>query len=94
MLKVVSFDYFPLFDYWKVEFSDTEPWSQNFEWLGYKTTNFLQGIGSICILIILVLVYFLMMAIAAYTKCRKNNKCCKNIFRPPITVFQKSVSLL
>jgi len=27
MVKVVSFDYFPVFDYWEVGFTETEPWS-------------------------------------------------------------------
>ena len=47
MIKIVSFDYFPIHDIFDFGFSETEPWSQNFENLGYETINYIEGMGSI-----------------------------------------------
>ena len=35
IIKVVSFDYFPPFDYIEVGFTDTEAISPQFDWVGY-----------------------------------------------------------
>ena len=69
MSSVVSFDYFPVFDHWDVGFTPTDPFTVNFEWLGYESLNFLEGMGSISILILLGLVYILIMCILRWFKC-------------------------
>ena len=59
MISVVSFDYFPPFEYIDAGFSDVWAYSPNFEWIGYDSINFLQGLGSIaffaCIQLLTVL---------------------------------------
>ena len=49
MISVVSFDYFPPFEYLDVDFTETWAWSPNFEWIGYDSVNFLLGLGSIAV---------------------------------------------
>mmetsp|Transcript_32586 Transcript_32586/g.43025 ORF Transcript_32586/g.43025 Transcript_32586/m.43025 type:complete len:110 (-) Transcript_32586:57-386(-) len=51
MMSVVSFDYFPPFEYVDVGFSEVwnDGWTPNFEWLGYDSKNFLLGLGSVAI---------------------------------------------
>lgn len=49
MVEVVSFDFFEPFDYVSVNLTDFDPWSPNFDWLGFQTTNFLLALGSIFI---------------------------------------------
>ena len=47
MISVVSFDYFPPFEYLDVGFTEVWSYSENFEWIGYDSVNFLIGLGSI-----------------------------------------------
>ena len=47
LISVVSYDYYQLFDHWDVGFTPTDPFSINFEVLGYGSLNFLEGLGSI-----------------------------------------------
>ena len=49
MISVVSFDYFPPFEYLEVDFTETWAWSPNFAWIGYESVNFLLGLGSIAV---------------------------------------------
>ena len=37
MIDMVSFDYFPPFEYIDVHFSDAWAWSPNFDFVGYGT---------------------------------------------------------
>ena len=87
MIKVVSFDYFPVFDVWDVDFTETDPWSVNFEWLGYETLNFLEGMGSITIFVCIILLYTISVAIISVIKC---NLSQGSMFRP-MRVFHTSV---
>ena len=47
MIGFVSFDYFQPTEYFDVGFSEMPHWSPNFEWLGYGSINFVDGMGSI-----------------------------------------------
>ena len=49
MISFVSFDYFPPFEYIDAGFTEVWSWSPNFEFLGYDTVNFLEGLGSIAV---------------------------------------------
>ena len=49
MISFVSFDYFPPFEYIDANFTEVGSWSPHFEFLGYDTVNFLEGLGSIVI---------------------------------------------
>ena len=49
MAEVVSFDFFEPFEYIDVNLTDFDPWSPNFGWLGFQSTNFLLALGSIFI---------------------------------------------
>ena len=49
MISVVSFDYFPPFEYIDAGFSDVWAYTANFEWIGYDSINFLVGLGSIAV---------------------------------------------
>ena len=64
MFTIVSFDFFPLSDFVDFGFSPTEPYTKNFEYLGYETINFIEGMGSIILFIwigsILILIGFIL----------------------------------
>ena len=53
LISIVSFDYFPPFEYLNVGFSEVWAWSPNFEWIGYDSINFLVGLGSIAVFALL-----------------------------------------
>jgi len=78
MMSVVSFDYFPPFEYVDAGFSEvwTDGWSANFEWLGYDSKHFLLGLGSIAVFAALqILTVFVA---ASLLTCRL--KCpCKSV---------------
>ena len=72
LIKYISFDYFPPFEYIKVDFTEVGHWSPNFEWLGYDSVNFLEGLGSIAILaaIQLAIVLIALMLRICGEKCK------------------------
>ena len=49
MISVVSFDYFPPFEYFDIGLSQLWAYSPNFDWIGYESINFLIGMGSIIV---------------------------------------------
>ena len=71
MITTVSFDYFLPFEYIEADFTEVWSWSTNFEWIGFDTVNFLEGIGSIALFIfVLILVLLvLLVKVVARIKC-------------------------
>ena len=49
MIGIVSFDYFQPTDYVDIGFTEMPFWSEKFDWLGYGSINFVEGMGSILI---------------------------------------------
>ena len=54
--KIVSFNTRDLYDYFGINFTETPPVNANFDWMGYNTMNFLQNIGLISFLFVLIAV--------------------------------------
>lgn len=63
LISVVSFDYFPLTDLVDFGFTETEPWNIRFSWLGYETTNFVEGMGSLIVFASIGVVYALFVVL-------------------------------
>ena len=61
LVKVVSFDIFPIHEYFDMQFTPTEPWSQSFEWLDYGSVNFVESMGSATILLVCMILYMFMI---------------------------------
>ena len=78
MIDVVSFDYFPIHDIFEFGFTETEPWSDKFLYLGYETVNFIEGMGSM-ILFIWIGVACLILVALVNLLCR-SYKCSKKFF--------------
>ena len=80
MISVVSFDFFPMSDWIDFNFSPTDPWSENFELLGYETVNFIEGMGSILVFLWCGFIYILIVTAVYYkgVKCkpRVQKLCC------------------
>ena len=93
MANVVSFDYFPVFDHWDVGFTPTDPYRVNFEWLGYESLNFLEGMGSISLLILAGLLYILTMATLRVFKCNQKSKRIESI-SAPMGLIHKALSVV
>ena len=72
MISVVSFDYFPPFEYVDVGFSEAWAYSPNFEWIGYDTINFMVGLGSIIVFaaIELLIILIAVMIRPCLSRCR------------------------
>ena len=49
MIGFVSFDFFQPTEYIDLNFTDMPFWSPQFDWLGYGSINFIDGMGSIII---------------------------------------------
>ena len=93
MASVVSFDYFDVFEHWNVGFTPTDPFRVNFEWLGYETLNFLEGMGSITILILLGVVYIFAMFILRIFGCNRRSKTLETI-SAPMGIFHKTLGFV
>ena len=73
MKKAVSFDLFPLTDLIDFEFTETDPWSTRFSTMGYKTINFIEGMGSITLFIWIGTICLIFAFLISYL-CKKHNK--------------------
>ena len=63
---------------WEPDYTETDPWSDNFEWLGYETQNFFLNLGSIILFVAFLIVRSLLNPML--TVCRwRDMKCCGNI---------------
>ena len=79
MISVVSFDYFQPTEYLEVDFTETDAYTENFATLGYESSNFVEGMGSILvfafiqIIMIVLIVFTVMFKITCPLKwCKKN----------------------
>ena len=72
MISIVSFDYFPPFEYIPVDFSEVWTWSPEFEWIGYDTVNFLLGLGSIAVFAFFQILTVIFSLILPLCICRCN----------------------
>ena len=70
MASVVSFDYFPPFEYVDVGFSEVIGWNSYFEWVGYDSVNFLLGLGSIAIFAALQIMIIMVALFVLGTRMR------------------------
>ena len=76
MVDVVSFDFFAITEYIDIGLTETEPWSQNFEFLRYETVNFIEGMGSILPVGLITLI----IAFASFTMTVAKRKIfCKSL---------------
>ena len=73
MIGVVSFDFFQPTAYVDLGFTETQPWSTNFEWLGYDSLNFMLLMGSVFYFTGWFLVHFLLAIVVLSSK----KICCK-----------------
>ena len=81
MIGIVSFDYFSPTDYVDMGFSEMPAWSPNFEWLGYESVNFVDGMGSILIFAIYQFLFLLLAFGLAFCKVKCCQKCT-SLFSP------------
>ena len=68
MIGIVSLDYFSPGEYVDMGLSDTPAWSGYFEFVGYDSVNFLDGMGSIYIFAIIQIVYIILAIILGCIK--------------------------
>ena len=79
MIGIVSFDYFQPADYIDFGFSEMPNWSDNFEWLGYETINFVEGMGSILIFALLLILHFCLAGLFQLMRIRCRHTRCQNL---------------
>ena len=85
MVKVVSFDYFPIAEIFDFGFTKTDPWSWNFEYLDYGSLNFIENLGSIIVFMWIGIIFFI--AVIVLSLYRRKSKlrhphCLKKRCRP------------
>ena len=56
LVKIVTFDLFPMHQYYDFNFTSTEAWSNSFAWLDYDSLNFVENMGSVTLLFGLTLI--------------------------------------
>ena len=95
MFEIVSFDYFPIHEIFDFGFSETDPWSVNFGWLGYDSITFVEGMGSISLFFWISMLYFLIAALISLIKCL-SFKCCPRCLKAitMMSAFHYSLSLV
>ena len=54
--------------------TDTEPYNNKFEWLGYGSRNIIDNMGSILILILLLAIYGLTILVVNATHIKHKQK--------------------
>ena len=77
LIQIVSFDFFPLHEYFDFSFTHTEPWSNSFAWLDYDSLNFIENMGSAS-LVLAALLLNLLIALVVWcieNKCGKKMPC-------------------
>ena len=89
MVQVVSFDYFPFTQYINFGLIETEPWSEQFAYLGYDTINFFEGMGSIMLTMWIGSLYLLFVALR-HKFCKKK---CRGKYKP-IDAWDSTLALL
>jgi len=78
MISFVSFDYFQPGNFVDFGFSEMPSWSERFEWLGYDTINFVEGMGSIIIFAFAQILLSLLSAILECIRYRTGKSWLKN----------------
>ena len=63
-------------------FTETEPWSSNFEWLSYESINFIEGMGSLIIFVWVAIVLSVFQLAGYVLSCHTKSKCCSKLIRP------------
>ena len=71
LIGIVSFDLLSPFDYIDFGFSETDPYSENFEWLGYDSANFFTNLGSIAMFMFFLCINTLVNPILTFMKWRR-----------------------
>ena len=69
IISISSFDYFPPFEYLDVGFTEVWAYSENFEWIGYESVNFLKGLGSIGVFAAIQLTVILIALLTCRIRC-------------------------
>ena len=80
MIGVVSFDFFQPTEYIDMGFTEMPFWSEQFDWLGYGTINFIDSMGSIIIFAIFEILYVVIAILIVMCGCRVTTKCLKQKF--------------
>ena len=55
LIWVVSFDIFEPAEHFDLNISETDPFNEKFDWLGYGSKNVIENMGSIVIFALLLL---------------------------------------
>ena len=69
MIGVVSFDYFQPTEYIDMGFTDMPAWSERFDWLGYGSINFVDGMGSIIIFAFAQILFIILALFLKFSRC-------------------------
>ena len=78
LIQVTSFDFLPGEVIEAMEFTPTDYWSPEFEWLGYDSTNFIEQMGSISIFAGILLIQVIICPLWALweKKAPGTEACC------------------
>ena len=64
------FEFFPLTDIVDFKFHETAPWGEKFVWLGYESSNFMELLGTISMVVIYIVIKGVLIAIYLCVKCK------------------------
>ena len=78
LVTIVSFDFFDFYDTFNPGFTPTEPYSSKFDWFGFGSINFMEGLGFFLTLLIVMLLFQATIAILAYALTYKMQRFFSN----------------
>ena len=76
LIQFVAFDFASVTNKVDFGFQRTEPWDHSFEWLGYESTNFIEILGAIQIIILMLIIQGIVLVLfhVGFSCCRSKLK--------------------
>ena len=57
LVMIVAFDFFDMYEYVDPGFTPTDPYSDKFDWFGFGSCNYVEGLGTVILLLCFYLIF-------------------------------------
>ena len=79
LIKIVAFDIIEVHELVDLKLRPSEPWSWRFDWLGYGSSNFVENLGAILVIIFIMILEGTIVLLLQCCRCSKRIKACAPI---------------
>ena len=76
LIKIVAFDIIEIHELVDLKLRPSEPWSWRVEWLGYGSSNFVENLGAILVIIFILLLQGIIVLLLQFCECSRRIKAC------------------